>query len=121
MANPVLLHLDLLAPQDLHSLAYVPRGKDVSNPYLLEITNEVCTSLSFSMGSNGSRAVGLDLQNVTAGISALMSLFPAAKRPSPQLADAIFSELDINEPIGLTIMLASLYAGKSASTPSQTP
>lgn len=44
-------------------------------------------------------------------MASLLSLFPASQRPTSKRKDVIKSSLDMNEPFGLTIALASVHAG----------
>lgn len=53
------------------------------------------------------------MQNITAGIAGLLSLFPADKRPSMALQDVVASSVPLNTPFGMTIALASVWSGTS--------
>ncbi|EIW73123.1 hypothetical protein M231_06039 [Tremella mesenterica] len=48
--------------------------------------------------------------NVTAGIAALLSLFPADKRPTAALGDVVASAVRLDTPLGMSIALASLWS-----------
>lgn len=101
------------APSDIHSLAYLPRGRDHSNPHLLEITNQASYSPLISPFTTAPNPKTCSIfQNLTAGMAACLSAFPASLRPAPQMKDAIQSCVDINEPFGLGLMLASLHSGQ---------
>ncbi|WVN88510.1 uncharacterized protein L203_103721 [Cryptococcus depauperatus CBS 7841] len=49
--------------------------------------------------------------NVTAGITSLLALFPADKRPSRVLHDVVASAVRLDTPLGMTIALASIWNG----------
>jgi hypothetical protein len=53
------------------------------------------------------------LQNITAGISSILSIFPASLRPALRTGDTIKSSVNVNEPFGLGLMLGAVYAGES--------
>lgn len=55
-------------------------------------------------------------QALTAGIAGLLSLFPAHKRPSPTSKDVVASCIPLNEPVGLSLALASLWSGAGYAT-----
>ncbi|KAL7409957.1 hypothetical protein BDY24DRAFT_418471 [Mrakia frigida] len=49
--------------------------------------------------------------SLTAGISAILSMFPAHKRPGPNSKDSVASVLSLTEPLGLTLALGTIWSG----------
>jgi hypothetical protein len=73
------------------------------------------SDLRFSLCTSAGRNQCCPKQNLTAGISACLSAFPASLRPSSGMGDIIQSGVDLNEPFGLSLGLAALLSGEYIS------
>jgi long-chain acyl-CoA synthetase len=51
-------------------------------------------------------------QNITAGTAGILSTFPADKRPTASLKDTIATDVDVNKPFGISLLLTAIYAGE---------
>nr|XP_031862082.1 uncharacterized protein CI109_002495 [Kwoniella shandongensis]KAA5529154.1 hypothetical protein CI109_002495 [Kwoniella shandongensis] len=71
-------------------------------------------SYFYSAGGDGKPVVVKATHlNFTAGMAALLSIFPADKRPSAVLHDTVASAVRLDTPLGMTIALATVWTGAS--------
>ncbi len=58
--------------------------------------------------------MNLYTQNITSGIAGILSTFPADKRPTAALKDAIGTDVDVNKPFGMSLLFTAIYAGETS-------
>lgn len=83
---------------DSHCTAFIPAPKPLSSKPKSKNSDDPVIE------------VKLTNENITAGVAATLSLFPANKRPSPASRDVLVTSEPIYTPFGISLMFMSLYS-----------
>ncbi|KAK4686758.1 hypothetical protein P7C73_g3360, partial [Tremellales sp. Uapishka_1] len=81
----------------------------LADPHFQDVHSYFYVQPESSEGQAG--VVKLTHLNITAGIAATLSLFPADKRPSDAAKDVVGSAVRLDSPFGMTLALATIWSG----------